>query len=273
MMAQPTLQAISYLAPNWFEFYQAVTQALARSLGINIQLHQGRSDPLMDPLLLDHHLDLAFICGLPWVRRHQMAPDALQVLAAPVMQAARYGDRPIYFADVIVNASSDIFSFEDLSGRSFGCNDLGSNSGYNLVHWHVLNQGYPINICEACVLSGSHQKSLAWVLAGRVDWAAIDSTVLEMALKQYPEWGDRLRMIAVLGPAPMPPIVAAAHLGAARIQQLRSTLLHPDPELQLAMTRAGVRRYAEQQERDYEILAEMYVAVQASNQYGRPCAG
>ncbi len=224
MMGGPTLQAISYLAPNWFEFYKAVTLALARSLDVEIQLQQGACDPLADPWLVQHRLDLAFICGLPWIRHNHVAPDALQVLAAPVMQAARYGDRPIYFADVIVNADSDIDSFEDLSGRSFGYNDLGSNSGYNLVRWYLLSQGYPVDFWGDCVLSGSHQQSLAWVLEGRVDWAALDSTVLEMALEQHPEWGNRVKVIAEIGPAPMPPIVAATHLGAARIQQLRSAL-------------------------------------------------
>lgn len=252
------LQAVSYLAPNWFTFYQAVTDALARSLSINIQLQQATHDPLDDPLLLQDQLDLAFICGLPFIRHHQVNPHQLQVLAVPVLSPSRYQDRPIYFSDVIVNAASKITQIPDLVGQSFCYNDSGSNSGYNLVRGYLLSNGYTSNFFGACLQSGSHQRSLQWVAEGRADWAAIDSMVLEQALRDHPTWANQVQVIAAIGPSPMPPIVVANHLNERAIQTLRSALLHPDQILLSAMATAGVRRYDIQTWKDYEILAEIY---------------
>lgn len=254
----PTLQAVSYLASNWFRFYQAVTDALARSLLVNIQLQQGEFDPLADPLLLNDQLDLAFICGLPFIRHHQSKPHQLQVLAAPVMETSRYSDRPIYFSDVIVNASSDIHQLSDLAGKKFGYNDPGSNSGYYLVRWHLFNQGYFDDFLSAWIATGSHQRSVQSVIDGEIDGAAIDSTVLEQLLRDHPEWQQAIRVIETMGPSPMPPIVAATHLGSAMLDKLRSSLLQPDQTLCSAMAIAGVKRYDYQSWQDYEILAERY---------------
>lgn len=255
------LHAVSYLAPNWFPFYQAVTDALARSLSIDSHLQQGECDPLDDPLLLQDRLDLAFICGLPFIRYHRVYSEQLQVLAAPVLSASRYNNRPIYFSDVIVHAASDSACFVDLAGKSFCYNDPGSNSGYNLVYGYLFSNGYTGDFLGACSQSGSHQRSLQWVVEGRVDWAAIDSTVLEQALQDHPAWSHQVKVIATLGPSPMPPIVVATRLGSTTIQKLRSALLNPDQALLAAMTTAGVRRYQLQTWQDYEILAAMYETV------------
>ncbi|MBF2025641.1 MAG: PhnD/SsuA/transferrin family substrate-binding protein [Oscillatoriales cyanobacterium C42_A2020_001] len=252
------LHAVSYLAPNWFGFYQSVTDALARALSIDVQLRQGECDPLEDPLLLNDQLDLAFICGLPFIRHHQTNPHQLQVLAAPVMQAPRYGDRPIYFSDLIVNATSAIHQFPDLVGKIFGYNDPGSNSGYYLVRWHLLSQGYAEDFFGAWIATGFHQRSLQRLIDRQIDAAAIDSTVLEQVLQDHPEWKQSVRVIETIGPSPMPPIVAANHSSPAIIDKLRSTLLHPDQTLQAAMAIAGVKRYAHQSWQDYEVLAERY---------------
>lgn len=139
-----SLRAVSYLAPNWFGLYQAIAAYLGRVLQVEIQLHQGECDPLQDPLLFQDQIDLAFICGLPLIRYSQQVIDQLQTLVAPVMQASRYGNSPIYYADVIVKADSNIKKFGDLSGKTFCYNDPGSNSGYNLLrHWLIYLRRSP----------------------------------------------------------------------------------------------------------------------------------
>jgi phosphonate transport system substrate-binding protein len=253
-----TLCAVSYLAPNWFEFYQAVTSYLDRTLGMETQLHQGEYDPLEDPLLLQDQLDLAFICGLPLIRYCQVVPHQLQTLVAPVIQAPRYQDRPIYFSDVIVNAASHIKVFADLAGTILCYNDKGSNSGYNLLHHRLIESGYPQNFFGKTIQSGSHQRSIRWVVDGLADCAAIDSVVLEQELCDFPELSQHLRVVEVLGPSPMPPLVVALHLGTSLIQQLRWALLHPDAELQSAMERVGVKRFAKVELEEYNLLAQMY---------------
>ncbi|GAA6615764.1 PhnD/SsuA/transferrin family substrate-binding protein [Scytonema sp. NUACC26] len=252
------LRAISYLAPNSFDFYQAVVAYAGRILGVATQLHQGECDPLQDPLLIENQVDLLFICGLPLIRYCRHVPSQLQVLVAPVMKATRYQNQPIYFSDVIVNAASGLTRFEDLAFKSFCYNDLGSNSGYNLLCDRLIQTGHSKNFFSQAIQSGSHQRSIEWVVNGRVDCAAIDSVVLERELQQFPELSHQLRVVEVLGPSPMPPLVVAQRLGTASIEQLQFALLQPDTELQSVMEEVGVRRFTVVELKEYEGLAESF---------------
>lgn len=261
MSKQNYLKVVSYLAPNWFDFYQAVVAYLSRVLEINTQLHQGEYDPLEDPVLLQDQLDLAFICGLPLIRRWQVAP-LLKPLVAPVMIEARYQQRPIYFSDVIVNASSHLVKFEDLAGKTFCYNDLGSNSGYNLPRYRLIQNGYS-NFFGKTIQSGSHQNSIRWVVDGIADCAAIDSVVLEKQLRDFPSISSQIRILEALGPSPAPPLAVSLHLDKSLIEQIQFALLHADIELQGAMEKVGVKCFTVVELEDYEILGQMYQSVGA----------
>jgi phosphonate transport system substrate-binding protein len=237
-----TLSLVSYLAPNWFYFYEAVAQYWGRSLGIPIHLVQSTFDPLEDLALRDDQVDIAFICGLPFVRLQEQQ-STLDLIAAPILQGTRYGGKPVYFADAIVRAESEIEDFLDLAGRTFCYNDAGSNSGYCLVYRHIEQLGLPLPFFGKAIASGSHQASIRWVIEGLADCAAIDSTVLEQELRNFPELVPHLRVIKSIGPSPMPPIVASRRLGTSAIQRLQDLLLHPDAELQAVMNDAQVKGY------------------------------
>lgn len=253
------MRIVSYLAPNWFWLYSAIAAFWERSLHLETQIVQSPVDPLEDALLLQGQIEIAFICGLPFVRHPSTAQ--LQVLAAPVMQASRYQSRPVYFSDVIVHAASAVTMFDQLAGKTFCYNDRGSNSGYNLMRYRLMQGGYPADWLGQTVASGSHQQSVQWVAQGRAEVAAIDSIVLEQAWQDQPELQTQLRVIESIGPCPVPPIVAAKHLGAKMLQQLQTALLHPDSELQQQMQQAGIQRFAAVDRSDYESIAQMYSSV------------
>jgi phosphonate transport system substrate-binding protein len=260
------LRTFSYLAPNLFWFYKAVTDYLGRSLAVPTEIRQSQVDPLADPLLFEQQLDLAFICGLPLVRYHQMAAGHLQAIAAPVMQASRYHNRPVYFADLIVRVDNKCRQFAELAGKTFCYNDFGSNSGYNLVRQRLIQGGHPANFFGQTIPSrtaepnaaGSHQTSIRWVAEGLADCAAIDSTVLEQELLTFPQLANQIRILESLGPCPIPPIAVSSQLEAGLINQLQTLLLHPDLELQAAMAKARVRRFAAVGLEEYQAIADIY---------------
>ena len=209
-------------------------------------------------MLLQDELDLAFICGLPLIRYCQVAPNQLQTLVAPVMQASRYRNLPIYFSDVIVNAASNLVTFTDLMGKTMCYNNDGSNSGYNLLYHGLIEGGNSKIFFGQAIQSGSHQRSIRWVVDGRADCAAIDSVVLAQELRDFPALSSDLRVVEVLGPSPMPPLVVAQHLGISLIQQMQLTLLQPDAELQAAMAQVGVQRFAAVELEEYRELLKWY---------------
>jgi phosphonate transport system substrate-binding protein len=253
------LRVISYLAPNWFDFYQSIVSYLGRRLEVETEFYQGKCDPLKDPLLLEDQLDLAFICGLPFIQHYQAFPEQFQPLVAPVMEASRYQNRPIYFSDLIVNANSEIRLFEDFRNKVFCYNDSGSNSGYNLPRYRLIQSGYSQDFFAKAIQSGSHQRSIQWVIYELADCAAIDSVVLEQELRDFPELSGYLRVIESLGPYPMPPLVVSKHLGKSLIEQLQSAMLQPDAKLKAAMERVGVKCFAAVNLEDYELLIDTVV--------------
>ncbi|MDZ8184468.1 MAG: PhnD/SsuA/transferrin family substrate-binding protein [Nostoc sp. ChiSLP02] len=260
MTIHKKLRLVSYLAPNWFGFYQAIATYLNHVLKVEVELQQGDRDPLEDPLLFQDQIDLAFICGLPLIRYSQIISNQFQVLVAPVMKSSRYSNSPIYYADVIVNADSNIKKFADLTGKTFCYNDPGSNSGYNLLCHRLTKETYPENFFGKTLQSGSHQRSIRWVLEGLADCAAIDSVVLEQELKDFPELSQHLRVVEALGPSPMPPLAVAQHLSISLIEQMQLALLQPDTRMQRVMKQFDVRRFAPVKLADYEILKQIYSA-------------
>lgn len=252
------LRVVSYLAPNMLWFYKEVEAYISRVLDVETQLVQSQYDPLEDPVMLQDEIDLAFICGLPFARRNAEVSTQLQALVAPVMQASRYENLPVYFSDIIVNADSNFQSFDGLAGKTLCYNDPGSNSGYNLVRKKLIESGYPSNFFSKIIQSGAHQRSIRLVIEGQADCSAIDSTVLEQELRDYPELAQRLRIIEAIGPCPMPPVVISQRLDLELIKYLQKMLCQPDAELQAAMEKAHIQRYAAVQSEDYEVLAKMY---------------
>ncbi|GBE90676.1 phosphate/phosphite/phosphonate ABC transporter substrate-binding protein [Nostoc cycadae] len=264
MSERTKLRVVSYLAPNWFWFYEAIVAYLGRILAVETQLQASQYDPLADPILLTDQLDLAFICGLPLVRYGQVVANRLQPVVAPVMEAPRYQNRPVYFTDVIVNTNSHLYSFADLAGKILCYNDPGSNSGYNLLRHRLLQDKHPKNFFGQTIQSGFHQRSIRWVIDGLADCAGIDSVVLEQELRDCPDLSQHIRVVESIGPCPMPPLVAAQHLDQFLVQQVQAALLQPDAELQIAMKKVGVKRFASVDWSDYQAIAKIYnTAIQA----------
>lgn len=258
---QPTkLRLVSYLAPNMFWFYQAVGDYLGRALSVEPHVMQSTYSPLEDPSMLQDELDVAFICGLPFVQLNHAMPEQLKISVAPVMQARRYQGCPVYYSDVIVNAESDLMTFDALAGATLCCNDRGSNSGYNLLRQRLIQTRHPCRFFSSVIQSGSHQRSIKLVIDGLADCSAIDSTVLEQELHNSPELATRLRVIESIGPCPIPPVVVARHLGTTFIERLQLALLQPDTELRSAMNRGQIGHFVPVQLEDYNSVSMLYNA-------------
>ncbi len=261
-------KAVSYLSPNLFWFYEAIVAFLNRTFHFKIELEQSKLDPLNDPQLHQAQWDLAFICGLPFARLRTIAPNHLTTLVAPVMQGDRYQNCPVYFADVIVTIDSPYLNLNDLAGTTFCYNDRGSNSGYHLLRQRLLEQGQPPSFFAQSLASGFHQRSMRWVADGLADCAAIDSVVLERELRDFPELKLQLRVIDSIGACPIPPIVISQRFNAAAIEQIQTALIHSDAELQVAMAKAHIRRFAPVPPEDYDVLAVQYhAAIEAGYEF------
>lgn len=266
--------AVSYLSPNLLWLYRSIGDALGRHLGCSVNVVQGAFDPLSDPDLASDRWDLLFICGLPLARYGRRAPHQLSPLVAPVMGEARYGGQPVYFSDVVVRADSALCSWDDLAQSVFCYNDRGSHSGYSRMGYELSQRRLDWGFFGQWVVSGGHLRSLHYLLTHQADCAAIDSIVLDQAVRDEPALRHTLRTVTSLGPSPMPPVAVSRRLGQDCITALQQVLLQPDIMLQQQLAQAHILKFAAVHQATYGAVLAMYEqsqGIERSDFVERPC--
>lgn len=262
MRSRP-LRVATFLAPNLFRVYEAITEHLGRGLGVEAELFVGSNYEQ----LINGEADVGFVCGLPYVHLRRRSEPSVELLAAPVLDGPRYAGRPIYFSDVIVHREAPFAAFGDLRGCTWAYNEPSSQSGFGITRFHLLRLGETAGFFGRVVESGWHEQSIRMVAAGEVDASAIDSQVLAVALRDHPELARRLRVIDALGPSTIQPVVVDEQLPEAVKVRLRGALLrvHEDGALRDALAYAGIRRFLPVTDADYDDIREMLDAVEAAD--------
>jgi phosphonate transport system substrate-binding protein len=257
------LRLITYLSPNLFWFHSFISRYLAERLRCPMKLVVG-SDYSQLPLCAD----IAFVCSLPYVEHTRLGAPRIEPLVAPVLKGERYGGKPIYFSDVIVRRESPIESFADLRGRSWAYNEPQSQSGYGITRFHLATRGETNGYFGRVVEAGWHERAIHMVCSGEVDASAIDSHVLDVALRQNPSLADRLRIIDTLGPSTIQPIVVARSLPEPLKSELRDVFLGmaDDPRARPQFERALVERFEQVTDATYDDVRHM-LAVTETNDF------
>ena len=154
---------------------------------------------------------------------------------------------------------SPVESFADLRGRSWAYNDLDSHSGYNLTRYHLVRLGETRGFFSRVIEAGFHQRAVEMVVAGEIDATAVDSQVLAIALRDQPGLAEELRVIDVLGPSTIQPVVAARHLPVELRAALRTVLLEMsgDSEARTALAQGFVERFVAVADADYDDIRGM----------------
>lgn len=98
------LRVVSCMADNAEPFAHAVAQALGRAVGVPVEFVVDCAWPQREQMLYDGSVQVAWLCGLPYVRDADREDPRTELLAAPVMRPARYAAKPVYFTDVMVRS-------------------------------------------------------------------------------------------------------------------------------------------------------------------------
>ena len=259
-MSRDPLRFVSFLAPNMLGVYRFVADYVGEKLGLQTELTVGYSFGQF----ATGEADVGFLCGLPYVQLARQSRSPVELLAAPVLEGERYRGKPIYFSDVIVRADSPYRSFRNLRGRSWAYNDPDSHSGYNVTRYQLVSMGETNGFFQRVVEAGSHQRSIRMVCSGEVDAAAIDSQVLAVELRDYPDLRERLKVIDTLGPAGIQPVVAASRLPDQLKAEVGAVLLSMggDPAARVHLAPGFVERFVPVTDEDYEDVRAMLTAAE-----------
>ena len=253
------IKITSIQAPNTDPVCRRIGTYLGEKLGMPCEFIDHTSWQERELMLDQGEVEIAWICGLPYIWKVDQEMPGVELLAAQVMQADRYQDRPVYFSDVIVRRDSSFNKFLDLRGTSWAFNEPHSHSGYNITRYHLAVSGETGEFFARVLEAGSHQEALKLVLNGEIDASAIDSTVLETETLLHPEICERFRVIATLGPSPIPPWVISTQLPNTMRQAIRDIFLnmHTDP-LGNSILKAGqIKRFVQVNDRDYDPIRSM----------------
>jgi phosphonate transport system substrate-binding protein len=247
------------MASNADPFCEAMAAYIGGRLGLTVEFINDVPWQERERRFDEGEIQLCWLCGLPYVWKAGLASPRIELLAAPVMLGERYGNRPVYFSDVVVSRGSAFRRFEDLRGASWAYNEPRSHSGNYVVRHRLAEISAGPGFFGEVIESGAHQASLDMILAGRVDASAIDSTVLETELLARPEISDRITIIETLGPSPMPPWVCPRNLPRELRDALLDALLGmPADERGRDTLREGrISHFARVEDRDYDPIRRM----------------
>jgi phosphonate transport system substrate-binding protein len=237
------LRFVSLAAESAAELWRAVTGHLERRLGIRVRVVDEVPWQEREQMLCRGEAHVGVVCGLQYVLANDRGEDpGVELVAAPIMRGARYQNRPIYFSDVVVRNACQARSLADLRGATWAVNEPTSQSGFNITRFTLAARGETSAFFGRVVESGAHEQSLELLLDGVVDATAIDSTVLE-ALR------PDVRIIEVLGPSPIPPLVASRLVP----QELRDALANA----LIGLSMGPVETFVRVHDADYDAIRTM----------------
>jgi len=220
-------------ADNTAPAVRAVARYISAHLDLPVRVCNDLSWQERERKLNAGRIDVGWVCSTWYVLKKAADTQRVRLLAAPVIAGRRYQGQPVYFSDLVVRDDSPFHSFDDLQGAVWAYNEPNSYSGRFVMLHRLAKAGMGSDFFRDVVHSGGHVNSLALILDGRADTAAIDSTVLEFELRRRPELNQRLRVLETLGPSPIPPWVLFSPLPADLEERVRSLLL------QMHQTAAG----------------------------------
>lgn len=203
-----------------YAYYRKLLDYLSDHLGRPVDLVDREGYEEINKLVRTGDVDIAFVCGGPYVDGHRSF--GMELIAAP----AAYGGT-VYYSYIIVPKDSPARSFADLRGTIFAFTDPLSNSGKLVPTYLLARRGEtPESFFQKTVFTKTHDRSIRAVADGLVDGAAVDSLIWEYANRSDPRFTSQTRIIERSQPYGIPPVVASPRLDAKTKQEIRRTLLH-----------------------------------------------
>src|SRR5258708_26503731 len=103
----PIIRFATFLSPITYEVYAHITRYIGEKVGYPTTLRVGKSFGEF----AEGEVDVAFICGLPYVRMTKSSTCPVELLAAPVLQGERYRQKPFFYSVLFLCSDIPFISF------------------------------------------------------------------------------------------------------------------------------------------------------------------
>ena len=179
----------------------------------------------------------------------------------PVVQIRHSNGSLGYRSCLIVHADSDIFSPEDIGGKTFAFNDPNSTSGYLVPMTMFLNEMgiNPKQHFSKLTFSGSHEASILAVTNKKVEVASTNLPDVQQLTREGKAPRGALRIIWVSKLIPNDPIVVRKDLPDSLRQAIQDALVamqekHPEVFAAAGSVIGGFQKVDDAQ---YQVIREL----------------
>ncbi len=236
-----------------FVYYRQFLDYIGEKMDIHADFVDREDYAEINELVESGEVDVAFVCGGPYVDGHDQF--GMELLVAP--QA--YGET-VYYSYIIVPKDSPIKKFEELRDKSFAFTDSLSNTGKLVPTYMLVKMNEtPDSFFKRYNFTGSHDESIKVVAEGVVDGAAVDSLIWEYVDRINPELTSRTKIIVKSSPYGIPPIVVRPGLDLEIKKKLKEILLnaHKDAKGKEILKGMMVDKFVPVNDSAYDSIREM----------------
>ena len=193
-------------------------QYLEARLGRPVHFVQRGSYREILDLLLNGNVDVAWVCGYPYVVYERQ----LVLVAMPTYQGA-----PLYQSYLIVPERDTVTRhITDLPGRVFAFSDPLSNSGHLVPRYQLIEAGrQPTQFFRRYFFTFAHRKVVEAVQVVLADGGSVDGYVWDTLAKQQPSATAGVRIAWKSSRFGFPPMVARLSLPAEDREAVTLALL------------------------------------------------
>lgn len=200
-------------------FFDRWADYLGRRIGHPVRFVQRKSYAEISDLLATNEVQLAWICGYPFVRTRD--PEYLELMATPLFRGS-----PLYRSYIITHRDSPVQTIEELAGKVFAYSDPDSNSGYLVPRSILVRHGFdPDRFHRLSFFTYSHAETVEAVADRVADAGAVESYVWEFLAMTRPELTARTKVLFTSEQFGFPPIVVRRDLAPALRGRIRDALL------------------------------------------------
>lgn len=234
-------------------YYQEFLRYIGDKLSRPVKFVDREDYGEINELLRLGDIDIAFVCGGPYVTGHD--EFGMELLVAP--QA--YGES-VYYSYIIVAKDSTVRSFDELRGKKFAFADPLSNTGRVVPTYMLAKRGEtPESYFKNYVYTYAHDKSIKAVAQGIVDGAAVDSLIWEYANRTNSETALKTKVVEKSPPHGIPPVVVRPGIDPELKEQLRLIFLnsHKDEKGRQILKKMMIDKFVAIDDAAYDSIREM----------------
>lgn len=240
--------------------YERMLQYLGRKLGMPVEVVQRSGYSECIALLENREVEAAFVCSGPYV-------EARERFGAEALVVPRVRGEGTYCAYVIARKGGPIHRFADLRGKVFAFTDPLSTTGKLYPSRLLAKLGVPAEAYfSRTIFTWGHDNSVEAVAHGLADGASVSSLVWEGLAKSGASVAAQTKVIERSASFGMPPVIVHPRLDPELKKRLRGVFLrmHLDPEGRALLGQAGIGRFTEGKDSDYDGVRRMRAAVTRS---------